>query len=64
MPWFPAMESPYLTAVEVATLLRVDPNTVRRWCNEGQLPCVRAGSAIRIAREAFEAFVAQGGKRR
>lgn len=49
--------SPYLTAAEVAALLRVDPQTVRRWCATGELPSVRAGRVIRIRREDVDRFV-------
>jgi len=30
-----------LTPSEVSALLRVDPKTVSRWAQTGQLPCVR-----------------------
>lgn len=49
--------SPYLTAAEVAAMLRVDPQTVRRWCANGELPSVRAGRVIRIRREDVDRFV-------
>jgi excisionase family DNA binding protein len=31
----------YLTVCEVAKLLRVSPQTVRRWASRGQIVCVR-----------------------
>jgi len=33
-----------LTTTEVADLLHVHPNTVRRWANEGLLPVYRLGT--------------------
>ena len=34
----------YLTPNEVALMLRVDPATVRRWCQAGRLQAVRLPS--------------------
>lgn len=51
-----AMESPYLTTNEVATRLRVDVQTVRRWCHEGTLEAVRVGKSLRVDRAALAAF--------
>lgn len=41
----------YLTTEEVATTLRVDVETVRRWLRSGQLPAVKQGRVYRIRRE-------------
>src|SRR5262249_47570880 len=36
------MDEPfYMTVCEVARLLRVSPESVRRWCSRGQIACVR-----------------------
>ncbi|HEY3715128.1 MAG TPA: helix-turn-helix domain-containing protein [Jatrophihabitantaceae bacterium] len=46
-----------LTVTQTASLLRdlegdtVDERTVRRACEEGQLPCIRVGRRILIIRE-------------
>ncbi len=53
------MESPYLTSAEVAAYLRVDPQTVRRWCASGQLPAIRAGRVFRMKLADVERFVQQ-----
>lgn len=46
---------PYLTTGEVADMFRVTRNTVIRWCNTGQLQCVRKPSGRRmIARTEVE----------
>lgn len=50
------MESPYMTPNEVAAYLRVDPQTVRRWCTEGALTPVRAGRQLRIHRDELARF--------
>lgn len=51
------MDSPYLTTTEVASYLRVDAATVRRWCQDGTLTAARAGKSLRIRREDLERFV-------
>lgn len=52
----PPMESPYLTAVEVARYLRVDAQTVRRWCATGEMRAVRVGKLLRVDRSELERF--------
>lgn len=42
---------------EVALELGVHFSTIRRWTDEGKLPCIRLGSQRRIPREALESFV-------
>lgn len=54
------MDSPYLTPAEVARHLRVDAQTVRRWCTTGELEAVRAGKLLRIHRDALEHFTSAG----
>ena len=34
----------YLTVNEIAETLKLNPQTVRNWIDQGQLPCVRVGS--------------------
>jgi excisionase family DNA binding protein len=48
-----------LTTTEVAHLLHVHPNTVRRWANEGFLPVYRLGTRgdRRFKRKEVEAFI-------
>lgn len=53
------MESPYMTPSEVAAYLRVDPQTVRRWCTEGTLTPVRAGRQLRIHRDELARFTSR-----
>ena len=38
-------EEKLMTLAEVATFLNVSPGTVRRWTNEGKLPCYRLGGS-------------------
>ena len=53
-----------LTINEVARLLSVHINTVRRWSNQGALKSYRIGSRgdRRFRREDIESFLAQGNK--
>lgn len=58
----PASQSvePLLTLEEVAAFLRVSTATVRRWTNDGRLPCYRFGPSRqrRFSRESMLAFIA------
>ena len=53
-----------LTINDVARLLNVHINTVRRWSNQGALKSYRIGSRgdRRFRREDIESFLAQGNK--
>ena len=44
---------------EVALELGVHVTTVRRWTDEGRLPCIRLGTQRRITLEALQGFVRQ-----
>lgn len=46
-------ERAVVTVTEAAAVLEVDERTVRRACEQGQLPCIRVGVRILIQREAF-----------
>jgi excisionase family DNA binding protein len=43
---------PFLTPADLATLLRVSQETVRRMARRGELPCVRGIRVLRFPREA------------
>ena len=46
-----------LTTNEVARHLAVDPSTVRRWIDAGQLAAVKPGRAYRVHPDELRAFV-------
>jgi excisionase family DNA binding protein len=46
-----------LDAEDVAAFLGVGQVTVRRWCHDGILPCLKIGREWRIRREALERFL-------
>lgn len=51
------MESKLLNVREVAAILSVSQNTVRRLIETGDLPHVKIRGSIRIIRESLEDFV-------
>lgn len=53
-------EDPFLTVAEVATLLKLNQQTVRNWIDQGSLPAVRVGRRVRILRADFERLVEEG----
>lgn len=46
-----------LTVQEVATILRITPNTVYRWIKRSRLPVVRLGYLVRIPESAIENLI-------
>ena len=50
----------YYTLEEVADILKLHPQTLRRWIRQGKLPARRFGKQFRLRREDFEQ-VAQPG---
>lgn len=49
----------FLTPQEVADLLRVSPDTVRRWINAGRLPAYKVGRGLRIKRIDFDSWLSE-----
>ena len=49
--------SEFLTVPEVATRLRVNAATVRRWCADGTLPAVKVGKSYRIEADQLRAVI-------
>ena len=50
----------FLTVAEVATLLKLNPQTVRNWISAGQLPAVRIGRRVRVTRADLDRVVEAG----
>ena len=48
-----------LTVEEVAKELRVDPKTVRRWIQRGELVAIDIGREYRIRRSALDDFISR-----
>ena len=54
------LDDEFLTVAEVAEILKLNPQTVRNWIDQGTLPALRVGRRVRIRRSEFERFVEQG----
>ncbi len=50
----------YLTAAEVAAVMRVSTMTVYRLIKAGSLPAVRVGRSYRVAEDDLDRFLASG----
>ena len=46
-----------LTVNDVASILKLNPQTVRNWIDQGQLPAVHVGRRVRIRRADFDALI-------
>jgi len=40
------MDSRFLTAGELAALLRLRPSTIKSWAREGRIPCMRFSKGV------------------
>jgi excisionase family DNA binding protein len=52
-------EESFLTVAEVASILKLNQQTVRNWIDQGSLPALRVGRRVRIKRSDFERVLAQ-----
>jgi excisionase family DNA binding protein len=50
-----------LTVAEAASMLRVNPITIRRHIARGLLPAIRVGRGVRVRREALDQFIRPAG---
>ena len=55
----PDFEDSLLTVAEVAEVLKLNPQTVRNWIDQGSLPALRVGRRVRIKRSDFERILAE-----
>jgi excisionase family DNA binding protein len=44
----------FLTVAEVAEMLKLNPQTVRNWIDQGRMPALRVGRRVRIRRSDLE----------
>jgi excisionase family DNA binding protein len=49
-----------MTVAEVATILKLNQQTVRNWIDNGKLPAIHVGRRVRIKRSDFERLIEQG----
>jgi len=50
----------FLTVAEVASLLRLNEQTVRNWIDDKKLPAFRIGRRVRVARSDLDDLVQSG----
>jgi len=50
-------EKLFYTSEDIAEMLELSVDTIRRYIREGKLPAIRLGGAYRIKREDFERFI-------
>lgn len=50
----------YLTVSEIAEHLKLNPQTIRNWIDQGQLPAVRIGRRVRVRRVDLDRLLAEG----
>jgi len=53
-------EESFLTVAEVAEMLKLNPQTVRNWIDQGSLPALRVGRRVRIKRSDLERMLEEG----
>lgn len=51
------MAQPYLSTAQIAEILDVHEETVRRYIRKGTLPAIKIGGVYRVKREDFERFL-------
>jgi excisionase family DNA binding protein len=51
----------FLTVAEVAKVLKLNPQTIRNWIDQGALPAYRLGRRVRIGRADFLALLDPSG---
>jgi excisionase family DNA binding protein len=57
---YTASSESFLTVAEVAEMLKLNPQTVRNWIDQGSLPALRIGRRVRIRRSDFDRLLSEG----
>lgn len=57
------MNHEYLTVRDVAQLLQVNPQTVRRWIWSGKLPYIKVGQTVRVPKSELDGMLIHRQKR-
>ena len=53
-----ALPSPLMSVADAANYLSVSTRTIRRLIQKGEIPIVRIGGSVRVARAALHAYIA------
>ena len=56
----PSTTDEFLTVHEVAALLKLNPQTVRNWIDQGKLAAVHVGRRVRITRADLDRVIQEG----
>jgi excisionase family DNA binding protein len=48
-----------MTVAEIATILKLNQQTVRNWIDTGKLPALRIGRRVRVTRADFDRLIGQ-----
>ena len=56
----PELSDAVYTVQELAELLKLNPQAVRNWIDQGSLPALRIGRRVRIKREVVEDILENG----
>lgn len=54
----------FMTVAEVASVLKLNQQTVRNWIEAGALPALRVGRRVRVRRQDFDQLVERGYRKR
>jgi excisionase family DNA binding protein len=47
----------FMTVAEIASILKLNQQTVRNWIDQGKLPAMHIGRRVRIRRADFDALI-------
>ena len=50
----------FLTVADIAEILKLNPQTVRNWIDQGSLPALHVGRRVRVLRSDFDALLERG----
>jgi excisionase family DNA binding protein len=54
------VDEPFMTLADIASILKLNQQTVRNWLDAGLLPCTRVGRRVLIRRSAFDSLIDAG----
>jgi excisionase family DNA binding protein len=64
IPTVPGLDDELLTVMEISSILKLNPQTIRNWIDAGTLPHVRLGERrVRVYRSDFDALSVGPGTR-
>jgi excisionase family DNA binding protein len=55
----PSVDDEFLTVAEVASILKLNQQTIRNWIDQGSLPALRIGRRVRVLRRDLDQLLAE-----